>query len=87
MEWLEMITPELLVLVAFLAGTGMFLKNIPIFTNDWAIPLILWGLGIILSAVRLGSAAEGLVQGTFVAAVAVFGDQVYKQTAIKRKEE
>lgn len=97
MNWNDLITPELLFLVAFLVGVGLFLKKIPIFTAEWMIPLILWLVGIVFAilvqAIQLGqdftasTFLDGFIQGTFIAAAAVFGNEVVKQIAVKRPED
>lgn len=71
--------------------------NNSIFFNckaEWTIPFVLWGLGIIFVILWFCIVAgkgfttviffNGIVQGTLVAAVAVFGNQLFKQFTDKR---
>lgn len=89
----EFLQPGLLILVVLLICVGTFLKTIPKWPN-WSIPVTLWGLGIIITILWFGAVdghgftltvfVNGFVQGTFVAALAVFGNQVYKQLLPKK---
>jgi uncharacterized membrane protein len=97
MDWNELISPELVFLVAFVYVVGVFLKKLPAFRAEWCIPLVLWGLGIVSAilvlAIQLGQSFSpatiltGVVQGTFIAALAVFGNQVFKQITQGRQED
>jgi len=93
----QFIRPELLILVAALYCLGLFLKKMPWFTAEWAIPLILLVVGIVLTilylAIILGEGFTqitilmGLIQGILVAAVAVFFNETIKQVFFKRIED
>lgn len=84
----EFLQPGLFILVVALTCIGAFLKTIPKWPN-WSIPVTLWGIGIFITILWFGAVdghgftltvfINGFVQGTFVAALAVFGNQVYKQ--------
>lgn len=97
MDWNTMITPELVFLVAFVVAVGLFLKKLPAFKAEWTIPLILWVVAIVAAtlvmAIQLGQSftpltlLNGVIQGTFVAAAAVFGNEVVKQITEKRPED
>lgn len=97
MNWSQFITPSLLVLVAFVYAVGLFLKRLPAFRSNWALPLILWGVGIAASLLVMViqlkepfaavTILDGFIQGTIVAAAAVFGNQLYKQTMVKRVQD
>lgn len=97
MDWNTMITPELVFLVAFVVAVGLFLKKLPAFKAEWTIPLILWGIAItaatLVQAIQLGqdftpmTLLNGVIQGTFIAAAAVFGNEVVKQITVKRPED
>ena len=97
MDWNTMITPELIFLVAFVVAVGLFLKKLPAFRAEWMIPLILWVVAIVAAtlvmAIQLGQSftpltiLNGVIQGTFVAAAAVFGNEVVKQIVEKRPED
>lgn len=94
---LQFIRPELLILVAVLWCLGLFLKKMPWFTAEWAIPLILLFVGIILTILYLAiilaegftqiTILMGLIQGILIAAVAVFFNETIKQIFIKRLED
>ena len=93
MEYIiEFIKPELLVLVPVLYIMGTFLKKAQTFADNH-IPLALTAVGIVLAAlwvvgtVPTGTAREivlavftALVQGVICAGLAVYGDQMVKQT-------
>ena len=97
MEFIDYIQMDLLVLVPLLFVIGLFLKKLPIFTMEWLIPIILWVLGVALSILYLaielnhglsaGTMLVGFIQGTFVAATSVFGNEIVKQVVIKRIED
>ncbi len=86
------IEPSLLVLVPFCWVVGRFLKDSRISNN--IIPFILWGVSIVFSILYLTIVVKdvpsfrdiiiGTVQGTFIAALAVFGNQLMQQ--IKKDE-
>lgn len=85
---LQYLQPELMVLVAFLVSAGALLKHLPKIP-DWTIPIILWAVGLIYTVLWFGIVdgfgftavvfVNGTVQGTLVTALAVFGNQLYKQ--------
>lgn len=93
---IELIKPELIILVAVIYGLGMFLKSIPNFP-DWTIPLVLLvvavALTIVYKAVVLGDGfcgvtiVNGVVYGVLIATIAVYANNVVKQVTVKRKEE
>ena len=97
MDWTELITPELVFLVAFVYVVGLFLKRLPAFKAEWTIPLVLWLVAIVAAilvlAIQLGQSftpatlLSGVLQGTFIAAVAVFGNQIFKQISDKRLDD
>lgn len=97
MDWNSMITPELIFLVAFVVAVGLFLKKLPAFKAEWTIPLILWAVAIVaavlVQAIQLGQSftpatlLSGVIQGTFIAAAAVFGNEIVKQIVEKRPED
>lgn len=92
----ELIQPSLGIIIIFLICVGMFLKKMPDIA-DWIIPFVLWGTGIVMTilwfgvidgnGVTLAVFVNGLVQGTLVAAVAVFGNQLYKQITNKEGDQ
>lgn len=97
MDWNSLVTPELVFLVAFIVAVGLFLKKLPAFKAEWTIPLILWAVAIaaavLVQAIQLGQSftpqtlLNGVIQGTFIAAAAVFGNELVKQVVKKRPED
>lgn len=94
---INFIRPELLILVAVLWCFGLFLKKMPWFTAEWAIPFILLLMGIVLTILYLAiilnegftqiTILMGIIQGILIAAVAVFFNESIKQLFIKRPED
>ena len=90
MDFTEYIKPELLVLVAVLYIIGLMLKGTQKIKDNY-IPVILGVLGILLSALyviateglSLIGAFTGITQGILVAGVAVYVNQLIKQTTDK----
>ena len=92
MDWkiiLELIKPELLILVIFCWIVGLLLKNTEKF-NDKTIPSILWGISVLFSFLYLQfmipgdytipqKVIAGIVQGTLIVGISVFGHQQIKQ--------
>ena len=100
MDWttiVKFIRPELFILVIFAWALGLFLKKAPWFTGEWKIPFILLIVSIIFAilyvAVVIGEGFTGpviiaaVIQGTIIAAVAVFGHEAIKQITIKRPQD
>lgn len=93
----QFIKPELFVLVVVLWCLGLFLKKMPWFKVDWAIPLILLVVGVILTILYIAiilaegftqiTILAGIIQGILVAAVAVFFNETIKQVFVKRLED
>ena len=87
---MELIQVDLVILVVVIYVLGMFLKKIPNIA-DWTIPLVLLVVAVLLTVVYKGIALEegltsvtivnGLVYGILIAGVAVFTNQVIKQTS------
>ena len=81
----DYIKTELLVLVPVLYAIGEFIKGSKI--NDKYIPLIIGGIGVVLSSVYVISVNgfsgmtifSGITQGILCAGCAVYGDQIFKQ--------
>lgn len=87
MDYTNYVAPEILVLIPVLCGVGKVLKDtekIP----DSRIPLILTVIGIALTALYVMgtngispvSIFTSFVQGILVAAVSVYGNQIFKQS-------
>ena len=90
MEFIDFLKPELAILPVVLYALGFWIKKSKCL--DWKIPFILVLTGIILSVIYLFSvsgaldaravaslAFAGITQGFVAAAVAVMGNQMYKQ--------
>jgi len=97
MDWkvvLEFIRPELVILIVFIWALGLFLKKAPWFTGEWKIPFILLFTSIIITvlylAIILGEGfvaaviVSAIIQGTIIAALAVFGHESIQQLTVKR---
>ena len=90
----EFVRPELLILGVVLYALGMFLKLLPAFREEWAIPFILLGVSVALCPVymlvilHLAPVGEvilsGVIQGILLAAICVFANQLIKQLVSKR---
>lgn len=100
MEWSEVlkyIQPELFIMIVFVWCVGLFLKKNPAFKAEWSIPFILWGLSIAFTILYVGFVFEqgfappviiaNIIQGTIIAAVAVFGNEAIKQVSNKRHQD
>ena len=83
-----MIIPDLVFLVAFVYVVSLFLKKLPAFKAEWMIPLVLWLLAIVAAllvlAIHLG---KSFTPATIMTAVALFGNQIFKQIADKRLDD
>lgn len=73
------VVEEALILLPLLMVVGFLLKN-TLYVYDKYIPLILVGLGILLAVLLLGFSLETIIQGVFVAGLAVLSNQIYKQS-------
>ena len=90
MEFIDFLKPELAILPVVLYALGIWIKKSKCL--DWKIPFILALAGIVLAVIYLFSvsglldaravaalAFAGITQGFVAAAVAVMGNQMYKQ--------
>jgi hypothetical protein len=94
---LQFVRPELLILVVVLGSIGLFLKKAPWFTDEWKIPFILWALGVVLAILYMGLILNegpwsvvifiGFIQGTLIAALTVFFNEMIKQALVKRLDD
>jgi hypothetical protein len=83
MDWnviFELIDPMLLVVVAACWCLGYILKQTPR-VADWTIVYFVTGFAILLTVWLLGFSPESVIQGILCGSFAVYGHQVYKQTA------
>ncbi len=97
MDYSDLITPELYILVPILYVMGGFIKNSNI--KDYKIPMILGITGIILAILWLFSVNPvtstrdvlsilfaGITQGVLCAAASVYTNNIYKQLKEKNSE-
>ena len=92
---MQYIRPELFILIIFIWIVGLFLKKAPVFKAEWAIPFVLWAVALIFTllyvAVVIGEGfgapviVANIIQGTLIAGVAVFFNELLKQSTVKRK--
>lgn len=92
---LQYIRPELLILIVFIYALGLFLKKAPWFKNEWTIPFLLLGVGVLFTVLYMGvvlgegftgkTVLVGIIQGVLITALAVFGNELLKQAIVKRK--
>ncbi|MCC3358778.1 phage holin family protein [Bacillus sp. REN16] len=80
MDLLQFLNENYYMLVPVLWVIGYFLKATPTIPN-WSIAWILLGVSLVGGAFFYGFTAEALYNGVIAAGVAVFGHQLYKQTA------
>lgn len=90
---MELIQPDLIILIAVVYVLGLFFKKIPN-VPDWLIPILLLIISIVLTfiykAIALGEGmlavtiVNSLIYGILIAGVCVFGNQLIKQT-VKRE--
>ncbi len=100
MDWnlvMSFVNPKLSILIIFVWCIGLFLKKTPKFKSEWLIPFILLGISILFTTlfvcVNLGDGfipaaiISSIMQGTIIAAIAVFGNEIFKQAKIKRIDD
>lgn len=83
MNLMDYIMEQVLVLVPALYILGMMLKNTEKI-KDWTIPWILLACGIACCIAIMGLSIQAILQGIIITGVAVFGNQLVKQTTEKR---
>ena len=77
-DFWEYIQPEVYILIPALYIIGLFAKKVPKIP-DWIIPFVLLAFGLIGAISIIGFTIYGIIQGVFVAGVAVFANQIWKQ--------
>jgi predicted neutral ceramidase superfamily lipid hydrolase len=85
MEWTAiqgLIDPQLLIVVAACWVIGYILKTTP-HVPDWTIVYAVAAVGIVAANSLLGWSTQSILQGVLCGAVAVYGNQVVKQTVNK----
>ena len=85
----EFVKPELLVIAVLCYILGVFLKNAAFFADKW-IPFAVLVFGIVMAILYIAIMLDtgfipktilgGFIQGILCAALAVFANQLYKQT-------
>lgn len=85
MEWNAiqgLIDPQLLIVVAVCWVIGFILKKTPKIP-DWTIVYAVAVVGVTAASGLLGLSVQSILQGVLCGAVAVYGNQVVKQTVSK----
>lgn len=83
MDFIQFIPQDMLVLVVALYALGMLLKKIEVVNDKYIIVFLLF-FGIIMSIVMNGGiSANSILLGVISVAVAVLGNQTYKQLVLK----
>lgn len=77
------IDPAMLIVVAALVALGYFFKSTPD-VPDWMIGWILLVLAIVSAIFKLGPTVDGVANGIIAAAIAVYGNTLFKQTTVNR---
>lgn len=89
MEWnviAGFINPELLIVVVACWVIGFILKKTPKIP-DWTIVYGVALVAVVCAVSLLGFSVQSILQGILCAAVAVYGNQVFKQTTKKSGED
>lgn len=77
------IDPAMGIVVIALVAFGYFLKSTPDIP-DWMIGWILLVLSIIAGIFKVGANTDGIINGVIAAAIAVYGNSLFKQTMVNR---
>lgn len=83
---IDYIVEQALILVPVLYILGLMLKNTEKI-KDWTIPWILLACGIGCCIAIMGVNIQAILQGILVTGASVFGNQLVKQTTIKREDD
>jgi hypothetical protein len=75
--------PSMVLLVGVLVALGYFLKSTPDIP-DWLIGWILLVLSIVGAIFKIGATVDGVANGIMAAALAVYGNNLFKQTTVNR---
>jgi hypothetical protein len=78
MDILTYLNEGTLIIVAVLLVLGKIIKTIPGIPN-WVIPIVLMVPGVIGTMAIYGWTGANAIQGILAVAVAVYGNQLYKQ--------
>lgn len=83
---IQYIDVRMMIVIPCLVFIGFNLKKTPK-VQDWMIPYILNGFGIIAGVAIVGTVVGGIVQGILVTAMSVMAHQLYKQYKEKNKNQ
>ncbi|MEL5900173.1 phage holin family protein [Clostridium sporogenes] len=83
---MDYIVEQALILIPALYVIGIMLKQTSKI-KDWTIPWILLVLGIIGAISLMGFNANAVIQGILVTGVAVYTNQLIKQSTEKREQD
>ncbi|WP_425292374.1 phage holin family protein [Clostridium sporogenes] len=86
MNLMDYIVEQALILIPALYVIGIMLKQTSKI-KDWTIPWILLVLGIIGAISLMGFNANAVIQGILVTGVAVYTNQLIKQSTEKREQD
>lgn len=75
----ELLIDDAYLMVGALWLLGKFIKESP-FEKEWLIPFILLPFGIAGSVAFIGLNAHAFIQGVIVTGLAVYGNELYKQS-------
>ena len=88
MDLTKFVAEDMLILVAVVYVIGLILKGLKFkFTKDNYIPAILLVIAILLSIFKRGFTFDAITQGVIVTGVAVYVNQIYKQTIKQNSDE
>ena len=88
MDLTKFVAEDMLILVAVIYVVGLILKGLKFkFTKDNYIPAILLVIAILLSIFKRGFTFDAITQGVIVTGVAVYVNQIYKQTIKQNSDE
>ena len=88
MDLTKFVAEDMLILVAVVYVIGLILKGLKFkFTKDNYIPAILLVVAILLSIFKRGFTFDAITQGVIVTGVAVYVNQIYKQTIKQNSDE
>ena len=81
-DFMSFLQENFFVVAVVLYVIGLFIKKIPEkYIPDWTIPFVLWVSGVLIGWGIMGEfTIDTFIQGTLAAAVAVFGENILKQT-------
>ncbi|MFF2480255.1 phage holin family protein [Paenibacillus sp. NPDC058071] len=87
MDWeviIHLVDPELFIVLAACWVSGYAFKQTPL-VADWLIVYLVAIIGIVFVCLLRGFMPESILQGVLCGAVAVYANQLIKQTVEKRR--